>query len=141
MVLMVSFCNTHNALCQITRSHYQNAVTATRMDSSPLTPDADARLAEGNMLSPGAPEHTSTLTPPQHNTATAPTLMPPPREPSRPSSARTRGQQSSVAHSTSLLNEKNHIVREYLLLRDKSNRTTLARRPFSFDPRDQVGKC
>uniref|UniRef100_A0A3B3Y6D9 Metal transporter n=1 Tax=Poecilia mexicana TaxID=48701 RepID=A0A3B3Y6D9_9TELE len=67
---------------KITRSHYQNALTATRMDSSPQTPDADL-----------------------------PTLLPPPREPSRPSSARTRGQQSSVPHSTSVLNEKNRIVR------------------------------
>lgn len=104
--------NTHDALCQITRSHYQNAVTATRMDSSPQTPDADARLTEGNMLSPEPPptEHTATLMPPQHTTTT---LMPPPREPSRPSSARSRAQQSSVPHSTSLLNEKNSIVREY----------------------------
>lgn len=101
---------------QITRSHYQNAVTATRMDSSPQTPDADTRLTESNSPTPGppAPEPTTTtLMPPDHTTAT---LMPPPREPSRPSSARTRGQQSSVPHSTSLLNEKNRIVRKYPLL-------------------------
>lgn len=99
---------------QITRSHYQNAVTATRMDSSPQTPDADARLSEGNQLTPDPPatEHGATLMPPPHNTTTT-TLMPPPREPSRPGSARTRGQQSSVTHSTSLLNEKNRIVRKY----------------------------
>lgn len=99
-------------MCQITRSHYQNAVTATRMDSSPQTPDADARLTEGNTPSPEPPatEHTAPQMPPQHTTTT---LMPPPRQPSRPGSARTRGQQSSVPHSTSLLNEKNRIVREY----------------------------
>ncbi|KAK5898811.1 hypothetical protein CesoFtcFv8_008353 [Champsocephalus esox] len=39
------------------------------------------------------------------------TLMPPPREHYRPSSARARGQQSGVTPSTSLLNEKNRIVR------------------------------
>lgn len=80
------------------------------MDSSPQTPDADTRLTEGNMLSPEPP---ATLMPPQHTTTTTTSLMPPPREPSRPSSARSRGQQSSVPHSTSLLNEKNRIVRKY----------------------------
>uniref|UniRef100_A0A665UGV2 Metal transporter n=1 Tax=Echeneis naucrates TaxID=173247 RepID=A0A665UGV2_ECHNA len=97
-------------IIKITRSHYQNAVTATRMDSSPQTPDADARLAECNTPTPEPPttEHAATLMPPPHTTAT---LMPPPREPTRPSSARTNGQQSSVPHSTSLLNEKNRIVR------------------------------
>ncbi|MEQ2198029.1 hypothetical protein XENOCAPTIV_006572 [Xenoophorus captivus] len=98
---------------QITRSHYQNALTATRMDSSPQTPDADTRLAEANTLTPdpSATHHTATLMPFEPTTAT---LLPPPREPSRPSSARTRGQQSSVPHSTSVLNEKNRIVRKYI---------------------------
>ncbi|MEQ2159126.1 hypothetical protein GOODEAATRI_019337, partial [Goodea atripinnis] len=97
----------------ITRSHYQNALTATRMDSSPQTPDADTRLAEANTLTPdpSATHHTATLMPFEPTTAT---LLPPPREPSRPSSARTRGQQSSVPHSTSVLNEKNRIVRKYI---------------------------
>ncbi|XP_074484263.1 metal transporter CNNM1-like [Sebastes fasciatus] len=103
---------THLQIIKITRSHYQNAVTATRMDSSPLTPDADARLAEGDTPTPEPPaaEHGAT---PEHTTTstTTTTLMPPPRETGRPSSARTRGQQSSVPHSTSLLNEKNRIVR------------------------------
>lgn len=96
---------------QITRSHYQNAVTATRMDSSPQTPDADTRLTEGNTPTPEPPtaEHAATLMPPGHTTAT---LMPPPREFNRPGSARTHGQQSSVPHNTSLLNEKNRIVRK-----------------------------
>uniref|UniRef100_A0A3Q3RLM4 Metal transporter n=1 Tax=Mastacembelus armatus TaxID=205130 RepID=A0A3Q3RLM4_9TELE len=101
---------THLQIIKITRSHYQNAVTATRMDSSPQTPDADTRLTEANTPTPEPPaaEHGTTLMPPGHTTST---LMPPPREPSRPSSARTRAQQSSVPHSTSLLNEKNRIVR------------------------------
>eukprot|EP00064_Thunnus_orientalis_P020840 superscaffoldBa00005968_g20990 len=101
---------THVQIIKITRSHYQNALTATRMDSSPQTPDADARLTEANTPTPEppAPEHGATLMPPEQTTTT--TLMPPPREPGRPSSARTRGQQSSVPHSTSLLNEKNRIV-------------------------------
>ncbi|XP_068177898.1 metal transporter CNNM1-like [Antennarius striatus] len=92
---------THLQIIKITRSHYQNAVTATRMDSSPLTPDADAHLTDSNMPTPEphpAP-HATTL------------LMPPPRDPGRPGSARSRGQQTSIPHSTSLLNEKNRIVR------------------------------
>ncbi|KAF3852767.1 hypothetical protein F7725_006122 [Dissostichus mawsoni] len=46
-----------------------------------------------------------------HPDAPPSTLMPPPREHYRPSSARARGQQSGVTPSTSLLNEKNRIVR------------------------------
>ncbi|XP_075939066.1 LOW QUALITY PROTEIN: metal transporter CNNM1-like, partial [Anarhichas minor] len=104
---------THLQIIKITRSHYHNAVTATRMDSSPQTPDAEACLAEGTTPTPEPPaaEHGATLRPPEHTTTTTHTLMPPPRETGRPSSARTRGQQSSVLHSTSLLNEKNRIVR------------------------------
>lgn len=98
-------------MAQITRSHYQNAVTATRMDSSPQTPDADARPAEGNTPTPERQPGTG-LMPPDHTTTSSSLLMPPPRESGRPGSARTRGQQSSVTHSTSLLNEKNRIVRE-----------------------------
>ncbi|KAG7217699.1 hypothetical protein INR49_021229 [Caranx melampygus] len=74
---------THLQIIKITRSHYQNAVTATRMDSSPQTPDADARLTEGNTPTPEPPttEHTATLMPPPHHTTTTTTtLMPPPRE-------------------------------------------------------------
>lgn len=101
------------SLFQITRSHYQNAMTATRMDSSPQTPDADTRLAEGSSSEPTTtlmPPPTAGPPPPPHAGAS---LMPPPREPSRPSSARNaRGHQSSVSNSTSLLNEKNRIVRE-----------------------------
>uniref|UniRef100_A0A1A8PH57 Metal transporter n=1 Tax=Nothobranchius rachovii TaxID=451742 RepID=A0A1A8PH57_9TELE len=101
---------THLQVIKITRSHYQNALTATRMDSSPQTPDAEICLTEADTPTPEHPatERATTLTAPGPTTAT---LMPPPRETSRPSSARTRGQQSSVPHSTSLLNEKNRIVR------------------------------
>ncbi|XP_063739703.1 LOW QUALITY PROTEIN: metal transporter CNNM1-like [Eleginops maclovinus] len=104
---------------KITRSHYHNAVTASRMDSSPQTPDADACLAGDISPTPDHPaggQHGASLMPPEHSsstttTTTSTTLMPPPREHCRPSSARARGQQSSVTQSTSLLNEKNRIVR------------------------------
>ncbi|XP_028308385.1 LOW QUALITY PROTEIN: metal transporter CNNM1-like [Gouania willdenowi] len=82
---------THLQIIKITRSHYQNAVTATRMDSSPQTPDADTRLSDANSPTPEPPatEHT-------------PTLM---------SRTHLHPHQSSVPHSTSLLNERNRIVR------------------------------
>ncbi|XP_059903456.1 metal transporter CNNM1-like isoform X2 [Gadus macrocephalus] len=85
---------------KITRSHYQNALTATRMDTSPQTPEPDLQPPELRppVLEPPTPEHGSHL-------------MPPPRDTGRPTSARSRGQQASVPHSTSLLNEKNRIVR------------------------------
>ncbi|XP_053274847.1 LOW QUALITY PROTEIN: metal transporter CNNM1-like [Pleuronectes platessa] len=100
---------THLQILKITRSHYQNALTATRMDSSPQTPDADARPTGEHPPTPEPPptttEHGSTLMPPTV------TLMPPPREHCRPSSARTHGPQPGVLQSTSLQNEKNRIVR------------------------------
>ncbi|KAG7275176.1 hypothetical protein CRUP_023764 [Coryphaenoides rupestris] len=91
---------THVQVIKITRSHYQNALTATRMDTSPQTPEPDLRPPELRppALEPPVPEHGATL-------------MPPPRDSGRPSSARSRGGQASVPHSTSLLNEKNRIVR------------------------------
>ncbi|CAL8331786.1 unnamed protein product [Lota lota] len=91
---------THVQVIKITRSHYQNALTASRMDTSPQTPEPDLRPPELRppVLEPPTPEHGTTL-------------MPPPRDAGRPTSARSRGQQSSVPHSTSLLNEKNRIVR------------------------------
>uniref|UniRef100_A0A3Q3J017 Metal transporter n=1 Tax=Monopterus albus TaxID=43700 RepID=A0A3Q3J017_MONAL len=105
---------THLQVIKITRSHYQNAVTATRMDSSPQTPDADTRLAEGNSPTPEPPtaEHATAPMPPEHTT----TLMPPPRELSR------------IPHSTSLLNEKNRIVREYSQVRTKMMQLTKTNR-------------
>uniref|UniRef100_A0A8C7XRK2 Metal transporter n=1 Tax=Oryzias sinensis TaxID=183150 RepID=A0A8C7XRK2_9TELE len=66
---------THLQIIKITRSHYQNALTATRMDTSPQTPDADARLAEDGALEPPATDRAATLMPPGHAT-----LMPPPRD-------------------------------------------------------------
>ncbi|XP_064176971.1 metal transporter CNNM1 isoform X1 [Anguilla rostrata] len=84
-------------IIKITRSHYQNALTATRMDSSPQTPDADAQINEDSTPDPEAPAAEGHTPLPQ-------------REP-RPSSARSRPQQSSVPHSTTVLNEKNRIVR------------------------------
>ena len=72
------------------------------MDTSPQTPEPDLQPPELRppVLEPPTPEHGSHL-------------MPPPRDTGRPASARSRGQQASVPHSTSLLNEKNRIVREY----------------------------
>ncbi|XP_062244227.1 metal transporter CNNM1-like [Platichthys flesus] len=100
---------THLQILKITRSHYQNALTATRMDSSPQTPDADARPTEEHPPTPEPPptttEYGSTLMPPTV------TLMPPPREHCRPSLARTHGLPPGLLHSTSLQNEKNRIVR------------------------------
>lgn len=97
-------------MCQITRSHYQNAVAATRMDTSPQTPDADAHLTGGKATSPETPEGSDAAVAAVAARGAA-TLAPPPREPGRPSSARSRGQPAHV--STSLLNQKNRIVREY----------------------------
>ncbi|XP_061770932.1 metal transporter CNNM1-like [Nerophis ophidion] len=84
---------THLQVVKITKSHYQNAVTASRMDTSPQTPDACLAVEEASPPERGA------------------TLAPPPRDLGRPSSARTRGQQSAVPHATSLLNHRNRIVR------------------------------
>ncbi|KAJ8404923.1 hypothetical protein AAFF_G00333100 [Aldrovandia affinis] len=83
-------------IIKITRSHYQNAMMATRMDSSPQTPDTDAQMNED--------------TPDPEVPAPEGHALLPPREP-RPSSARSRQQQSSIPHSTTVLNEKNRIVR------------------------------
>ncbi|TNN28900.1 hypothetical protein EYF80_060953 [Liparis tanakae] len=83
------------------------------MDSSPQTPDADTSLAGGPAPTPdpGATRthHTAHTAHTTHTTTH--TLMPPPRDTGRPSSARSRGQQGSAAHSTSLQNDKNRIVR------------------------------
>ncbi|CAK6979137.1 metal transporter CNNM1, partial [Scomber scombrus] len=67
---------THVQIIKITRSHYQNALTATRMDSSPQTPDADTRLTEGtgSTPEPPAPEHAgASLMPPDHSTSSTST--------------------------------------------------------------------
>ncbi|XP_061534935.1 metal transporter CNNM1-like isoform X4 [Phycodurus eques] len=87
---------------QITRSHYHNAVSASRMDTSPQTPDPDAQMAE-----PLPPENGT----PAAGTAGA-MLMPPPWELGQHAPARTREQQQSgVSHSTCVLNRRNRIVR------------------------------
>ncbi|KAL4612885.1 metal transporter CNNM1 [Arapaima gigas] len=94
-------------IIKITRSHYQNALTATRMDSSPQTPDTDAQMNEGS-----TPAQTPAPTPeaPLPDSGSRP--LPAPKELTRPGSGRGRQQQSSVPHSTTVLNEKNRIVRD-----------------------------
>ncbi|KAJ0051073.1 hypothetical protein NL108_012276, partial [Boleophthalmus pectinirostris] len=134
---------THLQIIKISRSHYQDAVTASRMDSSPQSPDPEGRPTDGTGLTPDAPptdqmnrllppdhappSHMARLLPPDHTPSDHMTrllppdhalsqqssaLMPPPREPGRPSSARTRSVQATSTHCTSLLNEKNRIVRK-----------------------------
>ncbi|XP_061534933.1 metal transporter CNNM1-like isoform X2 [Phycodurus eques] len=89
-------------ILKITRSHYHNAVSASRMDTSPQTPDPDAQMAE-----PLPPENGT----PAAGTAGA-MLMPPPWELGQHAPARTREQQQSgVSHSTCVLNRRNRIVR------------------------------
>ncbi|XP_028827497.1 metal transporter CNNM1-like [Denticeps clupeoides] len=85
-------------IIKITRGHYQNALTASRMDSSAQTPDAEPHTGDGNSPTPDASstEHGDTLLPP--------------REP-RPGPAQGRGHQSGTPHRTTFLNEKNRIVR------------------------------
>ncbi|XP_019718009.1 metal transporter CNNM1-like [Hippocampus comes] len=90
-------------ILKITRSHYHNALGASRMDTSPQTPDPDTQMAEPSPpanWTPGAP------------TAGA-TLMPPPWDLGRQPPAWNGGQQqkSGVAHSTTVLNRRNRIVR------------------------------
>ncbi|XP_077425956.1 metal transporter CNNM1-like [Vanacampus margaritifer] len=89
-------------ILKITRSHYHNAVGASRMDTSPQTPDA-------HMAEPSPPENGEPAAP-----AAGATLMPPPWELGRHPPARIGGQQpqkSGVPHSTTVLNRRNRIVR------------------------------
>lgn len=51
----------HVAPTQITRNHYQNAMTATRMDSSPQTPDAVDPDVKGRHPVPEARSHSIAL--------------------------------------------------------------------------------
>ncbi|KAK1791632.1 hypothetical protein P4O66_013634 [Electrophorus voltai] len=78
-------------IIKVTRNHYQNALTATRMDSSPQTPDAD----------PQAPGERTPLPETRSNSIALPL---------------TRSHQHThhprQPHSTSTLNERNRIVRE-----------------------------
>uniref|UniRef100_A0AAY5E7Z2 Metal transporter n=1 Tax=Electrophorus electricus TaxID=8005 RepID=A0AAY5E7Z2_ELEEL len=78
-------------IIKVTRNHYQNALTATRMDSSPQTPDAD----------PQAPGERTPLPETRSNSIALPL---------------TRSHQHThhprQPHSTSTLNERNRIVRD-----------------------------
>lgn len=86
-------------LPQITRSHYQNALTATRMDSSPQTPDPVDLEMKGRPPVPETRSHSIAL-PLTH--------------------AHTRMGLARLAHlhphggvcNTHQLNERNRIVRE-----------------------------
>lgn len=92
-------------LTQITKNHYQNALTATRMDSSPQTPDAVDPDAKGRPSVPEARSHSIAL-PLTH--------------------IHTRMGLARLAHlhphgglcNTSQLNERNRIVRKSMLHRN-----------------------
>ncbi|XP_023676382.2 metal transporter CNNM1 [Paramormyrops kingsleyae] len=92
-------------IIKITRSHYQNALTATRMDSSPQTPDMDAHMNGGS-----TPAQTPAPTPETPAPDGSHGHLPVPRE-LRPCSGRARQHQAVIPHSTTVLNEKNRIVR------------------------------
>uniref|UniRef100_A0A8C1KLE2 Metal transporter n=1 Tax=Cyprinus carpio TaxID=7962 RepID=A0A8C1KLE2_CYPCA len=85
-------------IIKITRNHYQNALTATRMDSSPQTPDAESQ----------APGERMTIPETRSNSIALPLTEPRP--------CLTRFHQHSHLYrqpdSTSTLNERNRIVRE-----------------------------
>ncbi|XP_036402513.1 metal transporter CNNM1 [Megalops cyprinoides] len=85
-------------IIKITRNHYQNALTATRMDSSPQTPDTDAQLNEE-----GGPTSEAPIPETRSNSIALPITEP------RPRSIRSRQPQSILG--TTALNEKNRIVR------------------------------
>lgn len=84
-------------IIKITRNHYQNALTATRMDSSPQTPDAESH----------APEERMTIPETRSNSIALPLTEPRP--------CLTRLHQHSHLYrqpdSTTTLNERNRIVR------------------------------
>lgn len=94
-ILMLEF-----LLSQITKNHYQNALTATRMDSSPQTPDPVDLDAKGRPPVPEARSHSIAL--PLTHTHTRMGLV-------------------RLAHlhphgglcNTSQLNARNRIVRKY----------------------------
>uniref|UniRef100_W5K3X7 Metal transporter n=1 Tax=Astyanax mexicanus TaxID=7994 RepID=W5K3X7_ASTMX len=77
-------------IIKITRNHYQNALTATRMDSSPQTPDAETQ----------APGERTTIPETRSNSIALPLTR------SHPHTHHFR-----QPHSTSTLNERNRIVR------------------------------
>ncbi|MBN3295776.1 CNNM1 protein, partial [Amia calva] len=92
-------------IIKITRSHYQNALTATRIDSSPQTPDTDAQVNEECTPTPEEPV-------PEARSISIPLPLPEPNV----VATRSRPLISRIQHSTTLLNEKNRIVRESLCL-------------------------
>ncbi|KAI1894327.1 hypothetical protein AGOR_G00114670 [Albula goreensis] len=85
---------------KITRNHYQNALTATRMDSSPQTPDVDT---QANGDSARAPKNPVPET--RSNSIALPVTEP------RLGYIRPRPPHLGVPYSTTTLNEKNRIVR------------------------------
>ncbi|XP_033881048.2 metal transporter CNNM1 isoform X1 [Acipenser ruthenus] len=87
---------TNLQIIKITRHHYQNALTATRMDSSPQTPDTDAQANEDSTPTPETRSSSTPLPVPEIQTS---------------SPAETNAQSSRVLQSTTLLNERNRIVR------------------------------
>ncbi|XP_052468572.1 metal transporter CNNM1-like isoform X3 [Carassius gibelio] len=84
-------------IIKITRNHYQNALTATRMDSSPQTPDADSQVPGDRMTIPET----------RSNSIALPLTEP------RPYLTRFHQHRHLYRHpdSTSTLNERNRIVR------------------------------
>ncbi|XP_067241631.1 metal transporter CNNM1 [Chanodichthys erythropterus] len=88
---------TNLQIIKITRNHYQNALTATRMDSSPQTPDAESQ----------APGERMTIPETRSNSIALPLTEPRP--------CLTRFHQHSHLYrqpdSTTTLNERNRIVR------------------------------
>ncbi|MCI4376451.1 hypothetical protein PGIGA_G00188520 [Pangasianodon gigas] len=77
-------------IIKVTRNHYQNALTATRMDSSPQTPDADTQAGGERTTIPETRSNSIALPLPRSHHHT---------------------QHFKHPHSTSMLNEKNRIVR------------------------------
>ncbi|TRY84075.1 hypothetical protein DNTS_008923 [Danionella cerebrum] len=82
-------------IIKITRNHYQNALTATRMDSSPQTPDADSHTGGERMTLPETRSNSIAL----------------PLSELRPCLNLSRFQQHRAADSTSARNHRNAIVR------------------------------
>uniref|UniRef100_A0A8C6WH17 Metal transporter n=1 Tax=Neogobius melanostomus TaxID=47308 RepID=A0A8C6WH17_9GOBI len=71
---------THLQIIKISRSNYQNAVAASRMDSSPQSPDPEARPPDGTSPTPEAPpsDHMIRLYPPDDASTDNMTRLPPP---------------------------------------------------------------
>ncbi|KAK7930857.1 hypothetical protein WMY93_007252 [Mugilogobius chulae] len=85
-------------IIKITRNHYQNAMTATRMDSSPQTPDAVDADSKGRPPGPEARSHSIALPLTHANTRLGLARL-------------ARLHPHGALHSTTHLNERNRIVR------------------------------